>query len=188
MFNDNDDDLPFPNYEQDPCIFDWEEEYFKQFKWLENQDTNSSEQHSLHMRNVFLPMLQSSMGVHMYNEPQITLNPMENRLYMYFISLEENKMFLYVDFKEENNETLMQRAQEKYGYIQIYKPLKIVFTMEVKDLYDIDKTVKLFMHMFGINNTRGGSYTSLMLEEEQIRFIEKEREVTCIDHYTSSTL
>ena len=67
MFNDNDDDLPFPNYEQDPCIFDWEEEYFKQFKWLENQDTNSSEQHSLHMRNVFLPMLQSSMGVHMYN-------------------------------------------------------------------------------------------------------------------------
>ena len=92
-------------------------------------------------------------------------------------------MFLYVDFKDDSHESIMKKAEEKHEFIQTFKPQKIVFTMEVKDLYDIDKTVKLFMHMFGVDNTRGGSYTSIILDEHVVDFIEKEKAVAQLDYH-----
>ena len=184
FYYDDDDDMG------NPIEFDWQSDYFNQFRWLEGSHAppfemgNQSSPTS--MRNVFLPMLQASMGVNMLREPNIGLNIHENKLYMYFISLEQDKMFLYVDFKDESHESIMKKAAEKHEFIQVYKPQKIVFTMEIKDLYDIDKTVKLFMHMFGVDNTRGGSYTSIILDEHVVDLIEKEKEVTQVEHYAKA--
>jgi len=164
--------------------YDWEKDYFQKFEWLNNDPLPPPHQpNEIALRNLFLPFVQSTMGVQMHKEPMPGPNIEENTLYMYFISLEQDKMFLYTDFKEEDHEKIMQNAQDKYEYIALYKPKKIVFTMKINDLYDIDKNVKLFMHMFGIDNTRGGSYTSIFLEENQIKYIEKEKEITNIEYF-----
>ena len=41
----------------------------------------------------------------------------------------------------------------------------------------------MFMHMFGIDNTRGGSYTDIVLPEYFIETINHEKEITSIDYY-----
>jgi hypothetical protein len=179
------DELDKSNEEtHNPFSYDWEKEYFQKFEWLKEEPMPPPHQpNEIALRNLFLPFMQSTMGVQMHKEPMPGLNLAENTLYMYFISLEQDKMFLHTDFKEEDHEKIMQKVQEKYEYVSLYKPKKIVFTMKINDLYDIDKNVKLFMHMFGINNTRGGSYTSIFLEEDQIKYIEKEKEITNIEYF-----
>ena len=42
------------------------------------------------------------------------------------------------------------------------------------------------MHMFGVDNTRGGSYTSIILDEHVVDLIEKEKEVTQVEHYAKA--
>ena len=105
-----------------------------------------------------------------------------DKIFMYFLSLENDKMFLYADFKYDED-TIMYYCEEKYEYVKLNKPKKIVFTLEIFDLYDVDKYVKMFMHMFGINETRGGSYTDVKLPEFLIKAIEFEKPITCMDFY-----
>jgi len=163
-----------------------EQDYFKQYEWLNADHFARPPSKELMLRNVFLPFLQATMGVDMSKEAPSTQNPEQDKLYMYFISLEQDKMFLYVDFQDQE-ENILIKAREKYQYVQAFAPIKIVFVMEIKDLYDVDKHVKQFMHMFGIDNTRGGSYINIKLKEEEIQLIEKERAITSLDYYGSGS-
>ena len=101
---------------------------------------------------------------------------------MYFISLEEENLFLYTDFKKTYDEVITI-CLDKYDYVKLHKPQKVTFVLEIHDFYDVDKYVKMFMHMFGINNTRGGSYTDIVLSDSLIETIEHEKEITTIDYY-----
>lgn len=110
-----------------------------------------------------------------------------NKLYMYFISLEDEKMFLHTDFKCDYDE-VMEYCKNNFEFVKLYQPRKVIFVMEIKDLYDVDKYVKMFMHMFGIDETRGGSYTSINLEDFLIKSIEYEKKITSIDYYTKKKI
>lgn len=92
---------------------------------------------------------------------------------LYYISLENNKMFLYADYLKPDEE-IMQDCQLLYAYAKINRPQKIVFTTQNIDLYEIDSIVKHFMNAFGIDTVRGGSYTDNDLPEDVIYHIQKE--------------
>jgi len=92
---------------------------------------------------------------------------------LYYISLENNKMFLYTDYLKPDEE-IMQDCQLLYAYAKINRPQKIVFMTQNIDLYEIDSIVKQFMHTFGIDTVRGGSYTDNVLHEDVIYHIQKE--------------
>jgi len=176
--------------------FAWETDYFKQFEWLdknkskeetENREMeeikNKEMEKRIQLRSLLLPLIYQ-LGVNINAEPNPQVDASQNKLYMYFISLEEDKMFLYTDFKEENDQ-IIAKTEQQFEFVQIYKPRKIVLTIEITDFYDIDKYVKQFMHMFGIDNTRGGSYCNTILDIHTLEFIENEKEITCLEHYTS---
>lgn len=60
-----------------------------------------------------------------------------------------------------------------------YKPEKIVFTLELdsEDMFthfSENNLVKKYMLEFGINNVRGGSYSTLELSEETIEHLKKD--------------
>ena len=101
---------------------------------------------------------------------------------MYFLSLENDKMFLHTDYKRDYDE-ILTICERDYEFVQIYKPIKVILTLEINDLYDIDKYVKIFMHMFGINDVRGGSYIESDLPEYLIKTIEHEKKITDIGIY-----
>lgn len=116
------------------------------------------------------------------DERELKEDPHYNKLYMYFVSLEQDKLFLHADFKMNDDEVVV-KCESSYEYVKKYKPRKIVFTIEIQDLYDVDKYVKTFMHMFGIDDTRGGSYTEIDLPQSFIETINHEKKITTLDYY-----
>ena len=105
-----------------------------------------------------------------------------HKLFMYFIALDEDKIFIHTDFKKDQD-VIMKECEEEFEYVNKYKPQQITMSMRVTDLYDVDKYVKIFMHMFGIDDTRGGSYTNMELPEYLTEAILHEKNITTIDYY-----
>ena len=159
--------------------YNWEEEFFKKFDWLNQNNMKESNR----KYDLFLDccnMLQHTFDIS--KEPNLVEDFHYNKLYMYFISLEDDNMFLYTDFKKDYDEVITI-CTKKYDYVKLHKPKNVIFVCDIKDLYDVDKYVKMFMHMFGVEKTRGGSYTNIVLEEHLLKTIEHEKEITSMDYY-----
>lgn len=163
-----------------------DEEYFKQFEWLHREsdarDAYDTDYAKMKMCKALFS-LYSGGGILMDIEPDKTSDPCENKLYMYFVSLDQEKMFLYTDFKD-SHESILEKVEARYEFAQLFLPRKIVYATEITDFYDVDKYVKRFMHMFGIDNTRGGSYCDIVLDDSSIQCIEREKQITCLEYYT----
>lgn len=112
------------------------------------------------------------------------LDPSTRTLYLYFVALEEDKMLLHASFKRSYEEVLVD-CEILYEYAKIYKPKRVVYVSENIDLYDVDKNVKIFMNMFGIDDTRGGSYTDVVLSEHVKQVLEAEFKTADIDFYVN---
>jgi len=167
--------------------FSWEDDFFKKFEWLSDSldegpddgDITYNDRYNLFMD--CCKVLEDEM-IQIQNEPDLRKDAEYNKLYMYFVSLDGDKLFLYTDFKMDYD-TVMKTCEYNYEYAQKYKPRKIIFTLEINDLYDVDKYVKTFMHMFGIDDTRGGSYTACELPEYLKLAILFEKNITTLDYY-----
>ena len=59
-------------------------------------------------------------------------------------------------------------------WIAEYEPIENVEELVEGDTFDLDKTVKRYMEMHGIDNVRGGTYTGLVLPGYQRRVLEEE--------------
>jgi hypothetical protein len=99
--------------------------------------------------------------------------PDPSKINLYFIGLENNKMFLYPSYEKHDNQ-IMEDCSKLYEYARVYNPQSVIFKIQDVDLFDIDKIVKMFMQMFGIDETRGGSYVDLELPEFQRLALDKE--------------
>jgi hypothetical protein len=106
--------------------------------------------------------------------------PQPKNYALYFIALEDDNMFLHLSYKKSEEQILYQ-CEQLYEYTKLFKPLRIVHTMENCDLTDADKYVKQFMKMFGEDSTRGGSYTDIILPEWQKKTLDLEFEVASIE-------
>ena len=157
-----------------------EEEEKHNFQWIYNTILNDSKYDDLSYEEKY--NLFESCCEYLNKEDQDEYIEEKEKLYMYFLSLENDKMFLHTDYKKEYDE-ILEICEKKYEFVQICKPIKIVFLLEINDLYDIDKYVKIFMHMFGINEIRGGSYIEPNLPEYLIKSIEHEKKITDIGIY-----
>ena len=160
----------------DTFHYNWEEEFFKKFDWLDQSTLHKNSEMVKNTKyQLFLDcckILENQFSI--ADEPDLVKDHHFNKLYMYFISLEEENLFLYTDFKKTYDE-VMTICLDKYDYVKLHKPQKVTFVLEIHDFYDVDKYVKMFMHMFGINNTRGGSYTDIVLSDSLIETIEHEK-------------
>jgi len=55
-----------------------------------------------------------------------------------------------------------------------HRPIKIEKTIDNCDPFDEDKYVKKYMAMYGIDKVRGGTYVKEILDDEQIKILQKE--------------
>jgi hypothetical protein len=165
--------------------YNWEDDFFKKFEWLESPDKKDMNDEALSAKyQLFMDacsMLQGNFD--MVKEKDPGSDPYYNKLYMYYISLEDEHLFLHTDFKKDYDKVI-EECLAKYDYVKLHKPQKVVFVMEIHDFYDVDKYVKMFMHMFGIEKTRGGSYTDIVLKDAFLETIEHEKEIAQLDYYT----
>lgn len=64
----------------------------------------------------------------------------------------------------------------KCEFTSKYKPISIIFSknVDIDNQFAEDNLVKKYMLKYGINNVRGGSYSTLKLSNNKIKFIKKE--------------
>jgi hypothetical protein len=106
--------------------------------------------------------------------------PQPKKYALYFIALEDDNMFLHLSYKKSEEQILYQ-CEQLYEYTKLFKPLRVVYTMDDCDLTDADKYVKQFMKMFGEDSIRGGSYTDIILPEWQKNTLDLEFETASIE-------
>jgi hypothetical protein len=63
-------------------------------------------------------------------------------------------------------------------WTKIHRPIKIIKTIENCSPFEEDKKVKEYMAMYGIDKVRGGTYVKEILDDEQIKTLQKEINAT----------
>jgi len=58
-------------------------------------------------------------------------------------------------------------------WTKIYKPLEVVEIISNCDNYDEDKYTRIYMDKYGIENVRGGSFSSIELDEDTVKTLTK---------------
>ena len=99
---------------------------------------------------------------------------------IYVLKLEQEKYFIYFSDAKNYNQILTE-CEIYYDYAKTYKPLSIIEILPLGNYLDIDKTVKFYMHLYGYNNVRGGSYIEDILSDylektlnDELKIVEKE--------------
>lgn len=93
-------------------------------------------------------------------------------VYIYILELMNNKYYIgktnNPNFRLNNHFSLNGSSWTKK-----YKPIKLLELIPNCDDYDEDKYTKIYMDKYGINNVRGGSYTSIKLDKNTIDHLNK---------------
>lgn len=92
---------------------------------------------------------------------------------VYVLSLEHGKYYVG---STENLEVRIEAHSSGRGalWTKLHKPIKVIEVIRGCDEFDEDKYVKKYMHRYGIDNVRGGSYVFDRLDDTTKKFIERE--------------
>jgi hypothetical protein len=93
-------------------------------------------------------------------------------VYIYALQLKQGKYYIG---KTLNPNFRIERHFNSEGaeWTKTYNPVKILEIIPNCDDYDEDKYTKIYMDKYGIDNVRGGSYTSIKLDKETKKHLEK---------------
>lgn len=91
---------------------------------------------------------------------------------IYILKQEKNKYYI------GKSDDVLKRVQEHFDgngseWTKIYKPIDIEKIISNCDDFDEDKYVLQYMDKYGINNVRGGSYSKINLEADELNFLQK---------------
>ena len=92
---------------------------------------------------------------------------------LYTVLLENNKYFVYFTLSEQH-EVVKLECQLLNPFVRKYNPIHIIEQKSYAEIEDIDKYVKKYMNLFGIDNVRGGSYSDEFLEDFKIQTLQSE--------------
>lgn len=92
---------------------------------------------------------------------------------IYILELKENKF--YIGSSSNPSKRIKNHFTNKGSkWTQIHKPTKIFKIFQSRDIFDEDLYTKKMMYKHGIDNVRGGSYSTIKLTEEQITLLQRE--------------
>lgn len=96
-------------------------------------------------------------------------------VYIYILKLQQDKYYVgktkYPNFRI--NEHFNSEATE---WTRLYRPIQIIKIIPNCDDYDEDKYTKIYMDRYGIDNVRGGSFVSIVLDSQTIKLLSKKEE------------
>ena len=92
---------------------------------------------------------------------------------IYILKLAQDKYYVG---KTKNPDSRIQYHFEGRGsaWTNKYKPVETVEIIENCNKFDEDKYVLIYMEKFGIDNVRGGSYSTIKLDKQQLHMIDRQ--------------
>lgn len=97
----------------------------------------------------------------------------ESTFYLYLLKLEDAKFFVYVT-SEIDEELIKTQCSILHDFVYKYPPLAIIDKQKLEDAIEVDTVVKKLMKQYGIENVRGGTYSSEILPDFLIKSLELE--------------
>lgn len=92
--------------------------------------------------------------------------------HIYILQLVDNKY--YIGRTANPNIRLEQHFKSNGSrWTKKYKPIKVIDLISNADIFDEDKYTLKYMNLYGIDNVRGGSFSSIKLSNQNIKIIEK---------------
>lgn len=94
-------------------------------------------------------------------------------VFVYILKLQEEKYYI----GKTNNPKFRLESHFNYSgseWTKKYNPIQVIKIIPNCDDFDEDKYTKQYMSLKGINNVRGGSYTKIKLDEQEIKLLKKE--------------
>jgi predicted GIY-YIG superfamily endonuclease len=93
--------------------------------------------------------------------------------FIYILKLKNNKYYIG---KTQNVENRYEQHLNGNGssWTKKYKPISIIKQIKSTSQFDEDKYVKEYMSKYGIENVRGGTYSSIELDEVSLFQLQKE--------------
>jgi hypothetical protein len=91
---------------------------------------------------------------------------------LYFISLENNKVFILPSLEQEEDAVLKECAE--FEFAKVNAPVCIIFSVTGVLPEETDENVKLFMREFGVDSVRGGSYLDVVLPPDVLQSLNEE--------------
>jgi hypothetical protein len=95
-------------------------------------------------------------------------------LTIYVLRCTNNKYYIGKTLTNVNKRFRIHIKGNGAVWTKKYKPIEILKTYKNCDKFDEDKYTKIYMDKYGIDNVRGGSYTKINLDNDVIKFLEKE--------------
>jgi predicted GIY-YIG superfamily endonuclease len=107
------------------------------------------------------------------NEPKYIKQRLKMETNIYVLLLQEGKYYVG---KSQNIKKRIQEHSSGLGseWTKLYKPIKVIEIIKNVSPFEEDKKTKEYMAKYGIENVRGGTYTSIEFEEGVEEFIQKE--------------
>tara|TARA_B100001094_G_C18080415_1_gene744870 strand:+ start:67 stop:639 length:573 start_codon:yes stop_codon:yes gene_type:complete len=94
-------------------------------------------------------------------------------MFVYVLELQKNKYYVG---KTSNPQFRLNQHFDANGSVwtRKYPPIRVIEIYPDCDKFDEDKYTKQYMEMYGIENVRGGSYSSITLDDEEVFLLDKE--------------
>jgi hypothetical protein len=86
---------------------------------------------------------------------------------LYFVSLENDKVFIFPSLEQEEDAVLKECAE--FEFAKVNAPVCVIFSVAEILPKEIDENVKLFMREFGVDTVRGGSYLDVVLPPDVLQ-------------------
>lgn len=93
---------------------------------------------------------------------------------LYVLQLVSNKFYIGKTYKNVSDRFNSHKKGLGAEWTKLYKPILVLEQFESNDKFDEDKYTKKYMERYGIDNVRGGSYSSIKLADWQIKAIKHE--------------
>ena len=93
---------------------------------------------------------------------------------IYVLCLEDNKFYVGKTNKSAEDRLYEHRNNTGSSWTRLYKPIGIEEILHEADDFDEDKITKKYMARYGIDNVRGGSYCTTIIDRQTKKFLEKE--------------
>ena len=93
---------------------------------------------------------------------------------IYVLKCSNNKYYVGKTLTDVDKRFNTHKKGQGAIWTRKYRPIEILNVYKNCDHFDEDKYTKMYMDKYGIENVRGGSYTKVKLNDDVIKFLEKE--------------
>jgi predicted GIY-YIG superfamily endonuclease len=122
---------------------------------------------------------------------EVKVNEVKVNEVIYVIRLENNKY--YIGKTNNIERRFIEHCSSNNKWLKMYKPIEVIETYHIESIFSEDLYVKEYMNKYGINNVRGGTYSTFDLSEDIIELLNREiihatdKCFKCgsIDHYSN---